>query len=110
MKALSLLLSAITLFASCQKNLKTPESINGNTISTNGAIVVDTCHAITFNTDYPIVAGKTPPFRFTKTQYASGRIRTINMLSRANPNHPNFKEQAWEVIGTFTYWSNQARF
>lgn len=31
------------------------------------------------------------------------------MLSRANPNHAAFKQQAWEVIGTFTYWSNKAR-
>lgn len=78
-------------------------------VTSENALYPEPCHSLSFSTNYPTAAGKTPPFRFTKTQYASGRIKTINMLSRANPNHPAYKQQAWEVIGTFTYWSDKAR-
>lgn len=100
------------MFASCQKKIDVPAdsgSINGDLVTSENALYPEPCHSLSFSTNYPIVAGKTPPFRFTKTQYASGRIKTINMLSRANPNHVAFKQQAWEVIGTFTYWSDKAR-
>lgn len=109
MNHLPFFLFAVLFLASCQKKIDASvESINGETVSSKGAVAVDPCHSIAYSTNYATVAGKIPPFRFTKTQYASGRIKTINMLSRANPNHSNFKQQAWEVIGTFTYQSNQA--
>lgn len=112
MKWLLLVLMATVMF-SCQKKidaLAAADSINGEVVESNNAVYPFPCHSISFSTNYPVQPGKVPPFRFLKTQYASGRIRTINMLSRANPNHSAFKPQAWEVIGTFTYWSNKAQF
>ncbi len=108
-KVLATFSAALLLLSSCKKDIKAPESINAETISSEGAIVTDPCHATAFSTNYATVAGKFPPFKFTKTQYASGKIKTINMISRANPNHSAFKQQAWEVIGTFTYFSNKAQ-
>jgi hypothetical protein len=108
-KLLSLVLGVIIL-ASCQKKMdERADSLHGDMVESENAVYPEACHSISFSTNYSAVAGKVPPFRFTKTQYASGRIRTINMLSRANPNHAAFKQQAWEVIGTFTYWEHYAR-
>jgi hypothetical protein len=110
MKKLLSLVIGVTILASCQKKMEEPaDSLQGDMVESENAVYPEACHSISFSTNYPSVAGKVPPFRFTKTQYASGRIRTINMLSRANPNHPAFKQQAWEVIGTFTYWEHYAR-
>lgn len=103
MKVLWTSILILPLF-SCNKNIEKPqESINGEAVESNNGIYAEPCHATAFTTNYATVPGKVPPFRFTKTQYPSGRIRTINMLSRANPIHSAFKPQAWEVIGTFTY-------
>ncbi len=106
MKYLIGLIFACLLFASCQKKIDIPAdsgSINGDFVENNNGVFVEPCHSTSFVTNYPVQAGKVPPFRFTKTHYASGRVKTFNMLSRANPIHPSFKPQAWEVIGTFTY-------
>jgi hypothetical protein len=106
MKPYLKLLLALLLFGACQKKIDVPEdrqSINGDYIESNNGVFLLPCHSTTFTTSYPIQAGKVPPFRFNKTHYTSGRVKTINMLSRANPIHPAFKPQAWEVIGTFTY-------
>lgn len=102
-------LITILLLTACQKKIDIrAESISGDAIVSANALYPFACHATSFTTNYSLQAGKVPPFKFTKTQYASGRIKTISMLSRANPNHPNFKQQAWEVIGSFTYYSNKA--
>lgn len=100
-----LLASFLTLILfSCNKNIEKPAAvINGDVVESNNGVYAEPCHATVFTTNYATLPGKVPPFRFTKTQYPSGRIRTINMLSRANPIHNAFKPQAWEVIGTFTY-------
>lgn len=92
------------MLTSCQKTLEVPaKSIAGEVVSNDNGVWVEPCHSTAFSTNYSTLPGKVPPFRFTKTHYTSGRVRTINMLSRANPNHSAFKQQAWEVIGTFTY-------
>lgn len=102
MKILSAAL--VILLFSCQRSLDTgKQSINGKVVESNDGVYLFPCHSTSFTTNYTTQPGKFPPFRFTKTLYPSGRVKTINMLSRANPNHPAFKQQAWEVIGTFTY-------
>lgn len=107
------LLSAFFLFISCQKKTDVPAdsgSVNGGVVVSENGLYPFPCHTTTFVTNYPTLPGKVPPFRFTKTLYPSGRVKTINMLSRANPIHSAFKPQAWEVLGTFTYYSNKAVF
>lgn len=93
----------LLVISSCTKEIEEPKAINATPIQSENGVFVLPCHSTAFFTNYVIQAGKVPPFRFTKTQYPSGRIRTINMLSRANPIHSAFKPQAWEMIGTFTY-------
>lgn len=103
MKLLFAALFAIAVF-SCQKKIEAPgESINGDVVESQNGVYLEPCHSTSFVTSYPVQAGKVPPFKFTKTHYPSGRVRTINMLTRAHPIHAAFKPQAWEVIGTFTY-------
>lgn len=103
MKWLSLAFVSFVIL-SCQKKIDVNSaSINANVVENENGVYIESCHATSFITSYPTVAGKVPPFRFAKTHYSSGRVKTINMLSRANPNHSNFKQQAWEVIGAWTY-------
>lgn len=101
-------------FLGCQKKIDVAaeaDVLNGDVVESNNGIYVEPCHSTTFVTNYPIQAGKVPPFKFTKTHYASGRVKTINMLSRAHPIHSVYKPQAWEVIGAFTYnLKNEAYF
>lgn len=97
------------LLASCQKSLSDKEESLSAVVSSN-ALQPMPCHSTSFVTGYPVAAGKVPPFKFTKTLYSDTRVRTINMLSRANPIHPAFKPQAWELIGQFSYSKNAATF
>lgn len=103
-------LAAIVLFVSCKKDLSIDQnSINADPISTD-ALTPLPCHSTNFVTNYPVKPGEVPPFRFTKTLYSDSRVKSINMLSRANPIHSAYKNQAYELIGTFSYSYRKATF
>ena len=111
MKKLLSFCSATILFVACQKNIDTTPatSINGESVSSD-ALTPLPCHTTSFSTNYSTVAGQVPPFRFTKTLYPDTRVKSINLLSRAFPNHANYKKQAYELIGNFSYTTNRAKF
>ncbi|MEO8584484.1 MAG: hypothetical protein ABI415_11840 [Flavitalea sp.] len=109
MKFLFASIAILSLF-SCQKEVS-----NNSVVIESGTVFSDAlmplaCHTTSFVTNYSTVAGQVPPFRFTKTLYPDTRVKTINMLSRAFPNYSAFKKYAYELIGTFTYSINKARF
>lgn len=102
-------LFALSFFA-CQKSFEpsTPDSI-ALTVS-DDALTPLPCHSTSFVTNHTIKPGEVPPFKFTKTLYPDTRVKTINMLSRVYPIHSAFKKHAYELIGTFTYSTNAAKF
>jgi hypothetical protein len=111
MKQSLVLLTLTVLLFGCQKSV----DIEGNsstlsqTVESN-ALAPLPCHTTSFATNYSAAPGQVPPFRFTKTLYSDTRVKTINMLSRAFPNHSAYKKHAYELIGTFSYTTNRAKF
>jgi hypothetical protein len=99
----------VLLFASCQKDLSDKEESKSLSVASDALLPLP-CHSTSFVSDHPIEPGKQPPFKFTKTLYSDTRVKTINMLSRAVPNHPAYKKQMWETIGQFAYATNKATF
>lgn len=109
MKVVLSIAALAIVFASCQKNLSEKESSLSATVSSD-ALQPLPCHSTSFVTEHAALPGKVPPFKYVKTLYSDTRIKTINMLSRANPIYSTFKPQAWELTGTFTYAKNTAYF
>lgn len=95
------------LFLSCQKETIEKSTLSGEVIESNGLLPLP-CHAISFVTNYPIVAGKVPPFTFTKTQYSDGRIKTVNWIHRLYPNSSYYKPEYMVYKATITYGTNKA--
>jgi hypothetical protein len=102
------IICASFLFFSCQKKIDTTGGELTSVTISSDAILPLACHSTNFVTEYPLVAGQMPPFRFTKTLYADTRVKTINMLSRAVPNYSSIPKQMYETIGTFTYGPKKA--
>lgn len=101
---------AIFVFSACQKDLSVKDgAITGEVIGSD-ALSPLPCHSTSFVTNYAVKPGEVPPFRFTKTLYSDSRVKSINMLSRANPIHSAYKKQAYELIGTFSYSYRKAKF
>jgi hypothetical protein len=98
----------VAALASCQKSLDAEPDPAITKLISNDAMVTLPCYSTSFVTNYPVLPGKVPPFRFTKTLYADSRVKTINVLSRANPIHSKYKPQAYEIVGTFSYGTNSA--
>ena len=99
MKIVFAAFTALAVFTSCQKELTVKnESIHAEAISSDALLPLP-CHSLSYRTDYPVVAGKQPPFQFTKTLYSDTRVKTIHMISRAVPDHPYYKKQVWETKG-----------
>ena len=105
MKQLCFALSLVLLLSSCQKDLTSKDEVITAVVASDANSPLKS-HTLTFTSDYPVKPGEVPPFSFTKTQYSDARIKTIRMLSRKNPIHPEFKKEAVELIGTFTYAPN----
>ncbi len=101
--------SVLLLFAACQKDGSVKDELESFSVSSD-ALLPKPCHSTEFVTGYPVRPGQVPPFRFSKTLWSDNRVKTINMLSRANPIHAGFKPQAWELTGRFTYSKNAATF
>jgi hypothetical protein len=107
MKSMYVLLLAFT-FASCNKTLETNSEDRETLIVSNDALQPIPCKATIFSTNYPIVAGKVPPFSMSKTLYADGRVNTIKMVTRAVPNLPANAPKYYEWNYKFTYSPNKA--
>lgn len=102
-------LAAILLFAACRKDESATQAVTVNSVNSDVLLPLP-CHAVAFASDYPVVPGEVPPFRFSKTQYADGRIRSISMSSRRFPNYPTFPKQAVELSGNLSYATNTGFF
>jgi hypothetical protein len=99
---------AIIFLASCQKDLLPDETSSQSLTVSSDAVAPLPCNTTAFSSNYAAVAGQVPPFKFSKTLYSSGRVKTINMLSRVFPIHTVYKKYAYELIGTFTYFTTNA--
>ena len=107
---LALCIAATLLFTACQKDQSVVVGENRSQTVHSDVLLPLPCHSTSFVSDYPVVPGQVPPFRFTKGLYPDGRVKTMTMLSRVYPIHPVYKKQAVELMGTFTYATNTAFF
>lgn len=94
-------------FASCQKDLSVKEDSKSLSVSSDALLPLP-CHSTSFITDYPVVAGKVPPFKFIKTLYSDTRVKTIQMFSRMFPIWQTYLPYGIELNGQFSYGPNRA--
>jgi len=98
----------LLLFTACKKDISVQDdSINANAIASD-ALSPLSCHSTEFISDHPVVGGKVPPFKFTKTLYADTRVKTIDMTSRVFPIHQFYQSHSVQLKGQFTYGPNRA--
>lgn len=107
MKSSHVLICFLLLFVSCQRAGDLKHSINGEIVSSQ-ALSPLPCHSTSFVTDYKTLPGQVPPFMFNKTLYSDTRVKSVHVLSRANPIYKGYKPQAYEIIGKFSYSTNAA--
>jgi hypothetical protein len=104
-----LVLFAIAVMSSCKKEIgQSPASVNADPIASN-ALQPLAFHATSFSSNYPMVTGKIPPFKMTKTLYSDNRVNSLKMVTRAVPNISSSAQRYYDWDYQISYTNNRAQ-